>query len=299
MDVGPWSAWSRGEGWGLLQSLPPYDEASAMALASRLRAAGFDADLVAAALTQSRLRARAVDKFGEFAGGMIFTADGLEQATRLEVAAQHAQRFRAAGRAPRVRPRLRHRRRRDGDRRARPAGQRHRRRRGDRRDRRGQPAALAGRDHGDRARGGPCTCPAGRAPGTPARGWTRRGVPRGGRRPRTHPARLQPRGDLAVVGHGAGASPATCRPPAPSSARPSRTPRCRPAPRRSGRRTPVRCSSAPCGGARSRSARGAAPWSCAPAAATAMVSEADAQGRRRRRAASRRWGRGCTSRTGR
>ena len=28
---------------------------------------------------------------------MIFTPDGLEQATRLEVAAQHAQRFRAAG----------------------------------------------------------------------------------------------------------------------------------------------------------------------------------------------------------
>jgi hypothetical protein len=86
-----------GEGWGLLQSLPPYDEASAIGLGSRLRAAGFDADLVAAALTQSRLRARAVGKFGEFAAGMVFTADGLEQATRLEVAAQHAQRFRAAG----------------------------------------------------------------------------------------------------------------------------------------------------------------------------------------------------------
>src|SRR6476619_4235843 len=74
-----------------------YDEGSAMALGSRLRAAGFDADLVSAALTQSRLRARAVGKFGDFAGGMIFTPDGLEQATRLEVAAQHAQRYRAAG----------------------------------------------------------------------------------------------------------------------------------------------------------------------------------------------------------
>ncbi|MDQ1536720.1 MAG: hypothetical protein QOE58_1113, partial [Actinomycetota bacterium] len=53
--------------------------------------------LVAAALTQSRLRAKAHEKFGEFADGMLFTADGLEQATRLEIAARHAQRFRAAG----------------------------------------------------------------------------------------------------------------------------------------------------------------------------------------------------------
>jgi THUMP domain-like len=97
MDVQTLERLVSGEGWGLLQSLPAYDEASAMGLASRLRAAGFDADLVAAALTQSRLRAKAVGKFGEFAGGMIFTADGLEQATRLEVAAQHAQRFRNAG----------------------------------------------------------------------------------------------------------------------------------------------------------------------------------------------------------
>ncbi|HET7303741.1 MAG TPA: class I SAM-dependent methyltransferase [Segeticoccus sp.] len=86
-----------GEGWGLLQSLPPYDESSAMVLAERLRAAGFDADLVSAALTQSRLRARAVGKFGTFAAGMMFTADGLEQATRMPVAARHAQRFRDAG----------------------------------------------------------------------------------------------------------------------------------------------------------------------------------------------------------
>lgn len=86
-----------GEGWGLLQSLPPYDESSALALGSRLRQAGFDPALVAAALSQSRLRARAVDKFGEFAGSMLFTPDGLEQATRLRVAAQHAERFRSAG----------------------------------------------------------------------------------------------------------------------------------------------------------------------------------------------------------
>jgi hypothetical protein len=86
-----------GEGWGLLQSLPPYDASSAMALGEGLRVAGFDADLVAAALTQSRLRDKGREKFGDFAAGMLFTADGLEQATRLEIAARHAGRFRAAG----------------------------------------------------------------------------------------------------------------------------------------------------------------------------------------------------------
>jgi hypothetical protein len=86
-----------GEGWGLLQSLPPYDASTAMALGEGLRVAGFDADLVAAAMTQSRLRDKGREKFGDFAAGMLFTADGLEQATRLEIAARHAGRFRAAG----------------------------------------------------------------------------------------------------------------------------------------------------------------------------------------------------------
>ena len=86
-----------GEGWGLLQSLPPYEENAVLGLQSALREAGFDADLVAAALTQSRLRARAREKFGEFAAGMLFTPDGLEQATRLAVASRHAERFSSAG----------------------------------------------------------------------------------------------------------------------------------------------------------------------------------------------------------
>ena len=97
MDLAAVKKLISGEGWGLLQSLPPYDESSAMALGEGLRVAGFDADLVAAALTQSRLRAKGRAKFGDFAAGMLFTADGLEQATRLEIAARHAQRFRAAG----------------------------------------------------------------------------------------------------------------------------------------------------------------------------------------------------------
>lgn len=88
---------SSGEGWGLLQSLPPYDEALALRTATRLREAGFEADLVSAALTQSRLRARARAKFGDEADQMLFTADGLEQATRAPVAERHAARLRAAG----------------------------------------------------------------------------------------------------------------------------------------------------------------------------------------------------------
>ncbi|GAA1248586.1 THUMP-like domain-containing protein [Oryzihumus leptocrescens] len=97
MDLAAVEKLVSGEGWGLLQSLPPYDESSAMQLGHQLRLAGFDPELVAAALTQSRLRARARSKFGEFAAGMMFTADGLEQATRLELAARHASRFREAG----------------------------------------------------------------------------------------------------------------------------------------------------------------------------------------------------------
>ncbi|WP_136519215.1 class I SAM-dependent methyltransferase [Cellulomonas telluris] len=85
------------EGWALLQALPPYDERLALPLAERLQREGLDPGLVAAALTQSRLRAKARAKLGDFADGMLFTPAGLEQATRLEVAAHHARRFRDAG----------------------------------------------------------------------------------------------------------------------------------------------------------------------------------------------------------
>lgn len=64
---------------------------------SRLRAEGHDPQLVAAVLTQAKLRQKARAKFGDFAGRMLFTESGLEQATRLQVAAQHAGRFAAAG----------------------------------------------------------------------------------------------------------------------------------------------------------------------------------------------------------
>lgn len=84
-------------GWALLESLPPYDERRAIALGERLRSEGHEPALVAAALTQSRLRAKAHDKLGPFADAMLFTPDGLEQATRLSVAAHHARRFVSAG----------------------------------------------------------------------------------------------------------------------------------------------------------------------------------------------------------
>jgi len=85
------------EGWALLGSLPDYEAGTATALGERLRRDGHDPVLVAAALTQSRLRAAARAKFGPFAEGMLFTPEGLEQATRLPVAARHAQRFASAG----------------------------------------------------------------------------------------------------------------------------------------------------------------------------------------------------------
>lgn len=57
----------------------------------------YDAAQVAAALTQVRLRARAVEKFGDRASRMYFTPDGLEQATRARVAEHRAARLVAAG----------------------------------------------------------------------------------------------------------------------------------------------------------------------------------------------------------
>jgi SAM-dependent methyltransferase len=64
---------------------------------SRLRAAGHSPELVSAVVSQASLRVRARAKFGEFADRMLFSRAGLEQATRLSVAARHAGRFRAAG----------------------------------------------------------------------------------------------------------------------------------------------------------------------------------------------------------
>ena len=86
------------EGQALLAQIGPLEaKADVVKLVSSLRAAGHEAGLVAAVLTQAKLRRRAVAKFGPFAERMIFTEAGLEQASRLSVAALHANRFRQAG----------------------------------------------------------------------------------------------------------------------------------------------------------------------------------------------------------
>lgn len=63
----------------------------------RLRGEGRSPDFVSAVVGQARLRTKARAKFGAFADRMLFTRAGLEQATRLGVAARHAGRMRAAG----------------------------------------------------------------------------------------------------------------------------------------------------------------------------------------------------------
>ncbi len=86
------------EGLRLLDSLPPYESTvDVVRIVSQLRAEGHSPGRVAAVLSQAKLRARARAKFGEFASSMLFTEAGLEQATRLQVAALHAGRFSAAG----------------------------------------------------------------------------------------------------------------------------------------------------------------------------------------------------------
>ena len=85
------------DAWELLGALPPYDSATAHAQLQELRKAGIEPDLAAAMMTQSRLRAAAVAKFGSFAQGLLLSQDGLEQATRLIVGALHARRYKAAG----------------------------------------------------------------------------------------------------------------------------------------------------------------------------------------------------------
>jgi len=86
------------EGLRLLDSLPAHrGDDDVVATVAALRKQGHSPALVSAVLGQSRLRARAAGKFGDFASRMLFTEAGLEQATRLPVAARHAGRFRAAG----------------------------------------------------------------------------------------------------------------------------------------------------------------------------------------------------------
>jgi hypothetical protein len=84
-------------GQALLAQIDYSSTTDVLALVARLRSDGHDPATVAAVLTQAKLRKRGQAKFGEFADQMLFTEAGLEQASRLRVAALHAGRFRSAG----------------------------------------------------------------------------------------------------------------------------------------------------------------------------------------------------------
>src|SRR6478736_6336709 len=85
-------------GLELLDALGSVESTDEVARAvSRLRAVGHSPELVSAVVGQALLRAKAGAKFGPFAARMLFTRAGLEQATRLGVAARHAQRIRQSG----------------------------------------------------------------------------------------------------------------------------------------------------------------------------------------------------------
>lgn len=87
-------------GWDLLRTWeerPDRVSLSPMDLAMALRKAGIEADVASAIATQLTLRDHAEQKFGSFARHMVFTRDGLEQATRMVVSAHHARRFRESG----------------------------------------------------------------------------------------------------------------------------------------------------------------------------------------------------------
>ena len=82
----------------LLYSIPPYESAADIVrTVTDLRKRGYEPSLVATVLSQAKLRVKARIKFTEFADHMLFTEAGLEQATRLRVAALHADRYESAG----------------------------------------------------------------------------------------------------------------------------------------------------------------------------------------------------------
>lgn len=64
---------------------------------TKLRSQGHSPAVVSAVLGQVALRRKAADKFGPFAATMLFSASGLEMATRLTVGSHHAGRFVSAG----------------------------------------------------------------------------------------------------------------------------------------------------------------------------------------------------------
>ncbi|MGO2684676.1 MAG: THUMP-like domain-containing protein [Microbacterium sp.] len=98
MEMSELTALLTPEGLRLLDEVGTISSTTEVAqVVSRLRAAGHSPDLVSAVVGQAHLRAKGAAKFGDFAERMLFTRAGLEQATRLGVAARHAGRMRRAG----------------------------------------------------------------------------------------------------------------------------------------------------------------------------------------------------------
>lgn len=92
MDLDAFLALQTPRGQSALAEAVELTGADPVAAATRLRRS-YDAALTSAALTQARLRARAVAKFGSDAALMYFTPHGLEQSTRADVAAHRARRI--------------------------------------------------------------------------------------------------------------------------------------------------------------------------------------------------------------
>ena len=98
MEVEAHHALLTAAGRALVEQLTPFDETNALTVLTAVRrdpAWADHPDVVAAAATQARLRTRATARFP--GPPRWWTADGLEQATRPEVARRHAQRFALAG----------------------------------------------------------------------------------------------------------------------------------------------------------------------------------------------------------
>lgn len=95
LDVRTVAALRSAAGRQLLAELPAYDPVATLALGERLRRT-YDPALVAAALTQSRLRAAAATRMGPVAESLLWTPDAAEQATRASVARWRADRLVAA-----------------------------------------------------------------------------------------------------------------------------------------------------------------------------------------------------------
>ncbi|WP_027341746.1 THUMP-like domain-containing protein [Hamadaea tsunoensis] len=97
MDLDQLAALRSRDGSAALAAAAELTGQEPLAAVSALRARGFGPDLAGVALSQARLRDRAVGKFGADAYRLLFTKDGLEQATRPAVAARRAARLAQAG----------------------------------------------------------------------------------------------------------------------------------------------------------------------------------------------------------